>query len=117
MYYLISGDSMIYSAHTARCQPVLVPFLSTCLSMLTDLIVCNAQCSLPLLMTFFSAHHSPSTVNMNASEFVIGTVRLNSTLCQNSVVMSVEAVWYSPALPIKMKNHTLPVTLSSNGTA
>ena len=33
-------------------------------------------------MTFFSAHHSPSTVNMNASEFVIGTVRLNSTNCE-----------------------------------
>jgi hypothetical protein len=32
-----------------------------------------------LLITFFSAHHSPSTVNKNASEFVIGTVRLNST--------------------------------------
>jgi hypothetical protein len=50
-------------------------------------------------MTFFSAHHSPSTVNMNASELVMGTVRLNS------------------ALPIKMKNHMLPVTLRSNGTA
>jgi hypothetical protein len=50
-------------------------------------------------MTFFSAHHSPSTVNMNAKEFVIGTVKLSS------------------ALPINMKNQTLPVTLSSSGTA
>jgi hypothetical protein len=54
---------------------------------------------LPLLITFFSAHHSPKTVNRNASEFVIGTVRLSS------------------ALPIKMKNHTLPVTFNSSGTA
>lgn len=34
---------------------------------------------LPLLMTFFSAHHSPKTVNKKAKEFVIGTVRLNSS--------------------------------------
>jgi hypothetical protein len=38
----------------------------------------NAPLDVPLLMTFFSAHHSPSTVNMNAREFVIGTVRLSS---------------------------------------
>jgi hypothetical protein len=55
--------------------------------------------NVPLLITFFSAHHSPNTVNKKANEFVIGTVRLSS------------------ALPIKMKNHTLPVTLSSSGTA
>ena len=30
-------------------------------------------------MTFFSAYHSPSTVKRNASEFVMGTVRLSST--------------------------------------
>lgn len=59
----------------------------------------SAAQNIPRLMTFFSAHHSPSTVNMNASEFVMGTVRLNS------------------AFPINMKNHTLPVTLSSNGIA
>lgn len=52
-----------------------------------------------LLMTFFSAHHSPSTVNKNASELVMGTVRLNS------------------AFPIKIKNHTLPVMFKSKGTA
>jgi hypothetical protein len=50
-------------------------------------------------MTFFSAHHSPSTVNMNASELVMGTVKLNS------------------AFPINTKNHILPVTFKSNGTA
>ena len=33
----------------------------------------------PLDITFPSAHHSPKTVNKNAREFVIGTVRLNST--------------------------------------
>jgi hypothetical protein len=59
----------------------------------------HQQRDLPLLMTFFSAHHSPSTVNINASEFVMGTVKLSS------------------ALPISMKNHTLPVMLSSSGTA
>lgn len=32
----------------------------------------------PLDMTFPSAHHSPSTVNRNARELVMGTVRLSS---------------------------------------
>lgn len=44
----------------------------------------------PLLMIFFSAHHSPSTVNMNAKEFVIGTARLNS------VIISVLHLYLSP---------------------
>lgn len=35
--------------------------------------------NLPFVITFFSAHHSPNTVNKKANEFVIGTVRLNST--------------------------------------
>ena len=48
---------------------------------------------------FPSAHHSPSTVNKNAREFVIGTVRLNS------------------AFPMRIKNHTLPVILRSRGIA
>lgn len=47
----------------------------------------SAKCSnysdwttyLPLEITLPSAYHSPSTVNMKAKEFVIGTVRLNST--------------------------------------
>lgn len=34
----------------------------------------------PLLMTFRSANHSPKTVNKNASEFTMGTVRDSSTL-------------------------------------
>jgi hypothetical protein len=34
----------------------------------------------PFDITFPSAHHSPSTVNKNAREFVIGTVRLSSTI-------------------------------------
>lgn len=50
-------------------------------------------------MTFFSAHHSPSTVNMKARELVIGTVKLSS------------------ALPMRIKNHMLPVTFSKKGTA
>lgn len=33
---------------------------------------------IPLLMTFRSTYQSPRTVNKNAREFVIGTVRLNS---------------------------------------
>jgi hypothetical protein len=50
-------------------------------------------------MVFFSANHSPSTVNRNASEFVMGTVKLNS------------------AFPIRMKNQILPVMLNNRGTA
>lgn len=37
-----------------------------------------------LVMTFPSANHSPSTVNRNASEFTMGTVRLSSTQYQQS---------------------------------
>jgi hypothetical protein len=33
---------------------------------------------LPLLITFLVSHQSPRTVNRNAVEFVIGTVKLNS---------------------------------------
>lgn len=51
------------------------------------------------MITFFSAHHSPSTVNMKAREFVMGTVKLSS------------------ALPMRKKNHMLPVTLSKKGIA
>ncbi len=36
--------------------------------------------NLPLEITFPSVHHSPKTVNRNASEFVMGTVRLNSAI-------------------------------------
>lgn len=42
--------------------------------------VCKVRyvCNLPLEITFPSAHHSPNTVNKNAKEFVMGTVKLNS---------------------------------------
>lgn len=39
--------------------------------------------TLPFVMTFFSAHHSPKTVNRKASELVIGTVRLSSVRNQS----------------------------------
>lgn len=39
----------------------------------------KAGANLPLDMTLFSAHHSPSTVNRKAKELVIGTVRLSSS--------------------------------------
>jgi hypothetical protein len=35
---------------------------------------------LPLLITFLSTHQSPNTVNRNANELVIGTVKLSSNL-------------------------------------
>lgn len=59
-------------------------------------------CNLPLEITFPSAHHSPNTVNKNAKEFVMGTVKLNSVFkfpesnqsvvvfCQNLVQSSNE---------------------------
>ena len=70
-----------------------------CLCIVSFRPVAEQRDNVPLLMTFFSAHHSPSTVNRKASEFVIGTVRLNS------------------AFPINIKNHTLPVTFNKSGTA
>jgi len=51
------------------------------------------------VMSLPSAYHSPSTVNRNASEFVMGTVRESS------------------ACPTSRKNQILPVKLSRRGTA
>ena len=77
-------------------------------------------------MTFPSAHHSPRTVNKNAKELVIGTIRLNST---RKSAYSVSPFLFpnpdstmprnqnSPAFPINKKNHTLPVKLINSGTA
>jgi hypothetical protein len=69
---------MIYSVHTVQCRRVRMPCLSKCLRLLVR-VANGARGNVPLLMTFFSAHHSPRTVNMNARELVIGTVRLSST--------------------------------------
>lgn len=76
-----------------------MPCLSKCLPPVSLHFVSHLSRDQPLLITFFSAHHSPSTVKRNASEFVMGTVRLSS------------------ALPISMKNHTLPVIFNKRGTA
>lgn len=43
-------------------------------------------CNLPLEITFPSAHHSPNTVNKNAKEFVMGTVKLNSVFKFRKVI-------------------------------
>jgi len=77
---------------------------------------------LPFVIVFFSAHHSPNTVNKNAREFVIGTVRLSSIISISqhlSFFLSPPKgkQQNSPACPINKKNHTLPVTLIKNGTA
>lgn len=81
--------------------------------------------NIPFVITFFSAHHSPNTVNRKASEFVIGTVRLssiNSRISQFSHRNTQSRRHQtqkqnSPACPINKKNHTLPVTLIKNGIA
>ncbi|KAL8895992.1 MAG: hypothetical protein Q9192_003334 [Flavoplaca navasiana] len=75
-------------------------------------------------MTFPSAHHSPNTVNKNANEFVIGTVKLNSMpphllsalLPQNPLSIRIGKGNNIPALPINKKNHTLPVKFTTSGT-
>lgn len=41
---------------------------------------------LPREITLPSAHHSPSTVNRNATELVMGTVRLSSTITSDILV-------------------------------
>jgi hypothetical protein len=76
-----------------------MPCLSTYLSFVSSILIFPVWVNSPLLITLPSAHHSPSTVNIKASEFVMGTVRLNS------------------AFPIKIKNHTLPVTFKRRGIA
>lgn len=94
-------STMTCFVHISQCPRAQVPCLSRYLShvSLCAVPVGPAGVNIPLLITFLSTHHSPSTVNMNASEFVMGTVKLNS------------------AFPINMKNHTLPVTFSSSGMA
>ena len=42
-----------------------------------------------LVINFPSATYSPSTVNRNANEFVIGTVRLNSVILSVGIVHKV----------------------------
>jgi len=102
--------------HTMLFRQVQTPCLSKYLLAVSIDQGTDIQRDVPLLITFFSAHHSPNTVNKNASEFVIGTVKLNSAPYQHSSPASVCNV-YSPAFPINTKNHTLPVTFNSNGTA
>lgn len=78
-----------------------------------------------------SAHHSPKTVKRNASEFVMGTVRLNSA--RNRQISSsffsdgpkqtrldnpIEKRFRGgslPAFPTSKKNQTLPVRLITKG--
>lgn len=45
----------------------------------------NEERDSPLEMTLPSAHHSPRTVNKNAKEFVIGTVRLSSVFLTTQI--------------------------------
>lgn len=85
------------------------------------------------LITFPSTHQSPMTVKRNASVLTMGTVRLNSEeqgrVSQNIPAQksaqrptaegprSLGAFLDSPAFPMSRKNQTLPVRLSSSGTA
>lgn len=73
---------------------------------------------IPLDITFPSAHHSPNTVNRNAKEFVIGTVRLNSVSSEEPISIGSPAanqpfisnfsfpIPYSPPHPQRNKNPT-----------
>jgi hypothetical protein len=65
----------------AQYQLGRAPCQSMCLwRVRTQLTIIKIYCVafLPRDITFPSAHHSPTTVNRNASELVMGTVRLNS---------------------------------------
>lgn len=55
-------------------------------------------------MTLPSTHHSPTTVNRNASVFTIGTVRLNSAI--HEFPWSIKA-----APPYKAVTNHPPITL------
>lgn len=70
-------------------------------------------------MTLPSTHQSPITVNRKAKVLTIGTVKLNSVDFVSKVIEinQCDTVQDSPAFPINKKNHTLPVKLSSKGTA
>jgi len=69
--------------HTRRCLPIQTPCQSRYLGRVSLDMCSNVYIFVPLLITFFSAHHSPRTVKRKAREFVIGTVKLNSsTPCQ-----------------------------------
>ncbi len=67
----------------------------------------------PLDITFPSAHHSPNTVNRNANEFVIGTVRLNSATKRTSTEPNSihPCTPPSPVLPSPKSDHSLPLLL------
>src|SRR2546421_10441326 len=71
----------------------------------------------PLEIGFPSIHHSPSTVNKNASEFVIGVVSESSTRAESAFPSPKNQETNSPAFPTNKKNHRLPVMLMSSGRA
>jgi len=64
-----------------QCLPVRRPYLSMYLCYISSSREeqQSQRSPLPREITLPSAYHSPSTVKRNASEFVIGTVRLSST--------------------------------------
>lgn len=109
------------SVHKVQCLLRQIPCLTKCLAEVSNIDISNGNVSQypPFDITFPSAHHSPSTVNKNASEFVIGTVRLNSTNPNVSCIQPQGPLLEGnlPACPISKKNHTLPVTFNSKGTA
>ena len=61
----------------------------------------------PLDITFPSAHHSPSTVNRNARELVMGTVRLSSAIggCQ-SILPTKSSIFTSSSPLFFFSQHT-----------
>ena len=115
---------MFYSAHKAQSHIRTTPSQSRYLQRPVSIPLqpSPSQRTIPLPITFFSTTHSPKTVNKNASEFVIGTVRLNSAIGRNisintSLPLYKNTNTNSPAFPTTKKNHTLPVRFSTKGRA
>lgn len=82
LYFMVYGSRCFCFVHRELFQQVTRSFLSMYLGvMLVDGLDNGVWFGgLPLQITFFSTHHSPSTVKRKANELVIGTVRLNSII-------------------------------------
>lgn len=82
-YYGSAAITQTCCVHRGRCHKVIMPFQSMYLRSGQRSWRKGGVLVLPLLMTFFSTHQSPSTVKRNARVLTIGTVRLNSLIYIN----------------------------------
>lgn len=84
-YILVIFTCFIWScfAHIERYRQATMPSQTKYLTKTVSNVCETRRLNIPLLITFLSTYQSPKTVNKNAKELVIGTVKLSSTIPLN----------------------------------